>query len=406
MKGGAGFEQGVLSQRPGTVAMRLLFDTVMMASPGGIQLRDELVRSAHEHAPEHCDVVVLARSGASRWPGSDELNVVAVDPPKGRWVGKWRWYHDILPRLAKVHGADVLYSLSGIVSTGLCRSSGVITTCNNMTPFMPEMLRTYPLISRAGFRYAMLRHVVVKSIRRADAVVLHSQHARTMIERCSGDLSAKALVVLTGVPRDMKLDRSAPPSHPYNRRPYFFYLTAIYRYKNHLRLIEAYRQALNQQSSLPDFLVAGLPYDRGYLDEIRAAIAKSGLENRVKYIGVLDRADIPAWIYHADVNFFASLCETNSVILAEILGLGGVLACSNVPPMPEIVSYAAELFDPYSAESMKGAMLRLWNDRHRNAELGSLASKRAAELSWDACGRAIWLAAARAHAAFLERTKK
>jgi glycosyltransferase involved in cell wall biosynthesis len=385
--------------------MRLLFDAVMMASPGLLQLRDELVRSACECAPERCDVVVLARPDACQWPDSDILKVVPVDPPSGRWLGKWRWYHGILPRLAKVHGADVVYSMSGIVSANLCESSGVVTTANNMTPFTPEMMRTYPLISRARFRHAMLRHTMVESMRIADAIVLHSQHAKNMIEPYSGDISSKTFVVLTGVPRDMRLDRAAPPPHLYNKEPYFLYLTAMYRYKNHLRLIEAYRQALEVDRSLPDLLIAGLPYDRNYLNDILSAIAKSGLEDKVKYIGVLDRKDIPAWIYYADVNFFPSLCETNSVILAEILGLGGVLACSNVPPMPEIASYAAELFDPYSAESMKRATLMLWGDRKRNEELRTLALKRAAELSWSACGTTIWQAAAKAHAAFLDRTK-
>jgi len=386
--------------------MRLLIDSVMMRSPGGIQLRNELVRSVEERAPEDCNVVLLVSSGSCRLVDSDKLRVVAVDPPKGYWVGKWNWYNNILPKLAKNHGANVLYSLSGIVSKKLCESFGVVNTANNMMPFTPEILRTYPLFSKSQLRYTLLRHTLITSIKMADAVVLHSQHALNMITPYTGDISSKSFVVLTGVPRDMKFDRSAMPPHPYDGVSYFLYLSAIYSYKNHLGLIEAYRQALSEKNTLPDLLIAGLPADKEYLKKILATIREIGLENKVKYIGVLDREDIPAWIYYADVNFFPSICETNSIVLAEILGLGGVLACSSISSMPEVVSYAAEFFDPYSIDSMKHAIIKLCHNRKRCEELRCLALKRATELSWNVCGATIWQAVMKAQAAFLDRKER
>jgi len=386
--------------------MRLLIDSVMMGSPGGIQLRDELVQSVEECAPKNCDVVLLVSSGSCRWVDSDKLRVVTVDKPRMGWIGKWNWYNNILPKLANNHGANVLYSLSGIVSKKLCKLFGVVNTANNMIPFTLGRLQTYPAISKARLHYALLRRVLVTSIKMADAVVLHSQHALNMITPYTGDISSKTFVVLTGVPRDMKFDRSATPSHPYDGVPYFLYLSAIYSHKNHLRLIEAYRQALDEKSSLPDLLIAGLPADKDYLKKILAMIRKIGLENKVKYIGTLDREDIPAWIYYADVNFFPSICETNSIVLPEILGLGGVLACSGISPMSEVASYAAEFFDPYLIDSMKYVFIKLCHNRKRSDELRYLALKRATELSWNVCGTTIWQAAMKAHAAFLDRKEK
>jgi len=213
-------------------------------------------------------------------------------------------------------------------------------------------------------------------------------------------------MVLTGVPRDMKFDRSASPPHPYDGIFYFPYLSAIYSYKNHLRLIEAYRQAIDEKNSLSDLIIAGLLEDKDYLKKILATIREIGLENKIKYMGVLNREDVPAWIYYADVKFFPSICETNSMVLAEILGLGGVLACSSISPMPEIASYAAELFDPYSIDSIKYVIIKLCHNWKRSEELRYLALKRAKELSWNACGATIWQAAMKAQAAFLDRTER
>jgi glycosyltransferase involved in cell wall biosynthesis len=386
--------------------MRLLIDSVVMRSPGGVQLRDELAQSVEKCAPENCGVVLLVAPKSCQLVNSDKLLVVTVDMPKGHLFGKWNWYNNVLPKLANQHRADVLYSLSGILSRKLQQSFGVVNTANNMIPFTPAIMQMYPLISKNRLRYMLLRQALVLSIKMADAVVLHSQHALNMITPYTGDISSKSFVTLTGVPRDIKFDRAAPPNHPYSNKPYFMYLSAIYSYKNHIRFIEAYRKALDENDSLPDLLIAGMPADKECLANILAKIREVGLETKVKYIGVLNREDIPAWIYYADVNFFPSICETNSVVLSEILGLGGVLACSNISSMPEVASYATELFDPYSIDSMKNTIINLNHNRNRCVELRRLALKRATELSWNACGATIWQAAMKAQAAFLDRKER
>lgn len=385
--------------------MRLLIDSVPLGSPGAIQLRDELARSIEECAPEGCDAVLLMPPGPCKVTSSSKLRVVTVEKPGGGWIGRWRWYNSLLLKIAKEHRANILYSLSGILSKKLCESLGTVTTVNNMIPFTPEMPRLYQLFSKARLRYALLRRAYVESVRMADAVVLHSSHGLDRLKAYTGDISSKTFVVLTGVPRDLGFNRSNPPPHPYDGASYFLYFSAIYPYKNHLGLIEAYRRALNSERQFPDLLLAGLPEDKSHLVRILAAIRKSGLEEKVKYIGVLDRKDIQAWLYYADVNFFPSMCETNSVVVAEILGLGGALACSRIAPLSEVTGYAAELFDPYLVDSMTDVIINLSRDPKRRNELRRHALRRARELSWAACGKAIWQAAMKAKATFENRKR-
>jgi glycosyltransferase involved in cell wall biosynthesis len=380
-------------------------DSVTVGSPGNIQLRDELARSVEEYAPEGSNVVLLMSPGHCKVSGSDKLRVVNVEKPGGGWIGRWKWYHRILPQIAREHGIDVLYSLSGILSKRLCESLGVVTTVNNMLPFTPKSRRLYPIFSKTRLRHALLLRVYVRSLRIADTVVLHSQHGLNMVKPYTGDISSKTFVVLTGVPRDLGFKRSEPPLHPYDGKPYFLYFSAIYPYKNHLNLIEAYRIALNSERQLSKLLIAGLPEDKRQLENILTVIRESDLVGKVKYIGVLDRKDIPAWLYFADVNFFPSTCETNSLVLAEILGLGGVLACSNIPPMSEVAGYAAELFDPYLVDSMTDVIIKLSRNRKRCDQLRCLALKRAKEFSWNLCGETIWQAVMKAKAAFQSRRR-
>jgi glycosyltransferase involved in cell wall biosynthesis len=68
--------------------------------------------------------------------------------------------------------------------------------------------------------------------------------------------------------------------------------------------------------------------------------------------------------------------------------------------MSEVAGYAAEFFDPHSVDSMGDILMKLFKDRGRRHELRRLASKRAEELSWSACGEAIWKAAMKAKSDF------
>ena len=72
-------------------------------------------------------------------------------------------------------------------------------------------------------------------------------------------------------------------------------------------------------------MIAGLPADKSYYKKIQQLIRELNLQEKVEYIGVLNRKDIPAWLYHAHINFFPSCCETNSVVLAEMLGCGAII---------------------------------------------------------------------------------
>ncbi|HML73242.1 MAG TPA: hypothetical protein PKB02_01980 [Anaerohalosphaeraceae bacterium] len=61
------------------------------------------------------------------------------------------------------------------------------------------------------------------------------------------------------------------------------------------------------------------------------------------------------------------------------------------------------MFDPYSVDSIKNVMIKLSENPQRRKELRRLASERAAELSWDACGVAVWKAAMKARDVYLTR---
>jgi glycosyltransferase involved in cell wall biosynthesis len=133
------------------------------------------------------------------------------------------------------------------------------------------------------------------------------------------------------------------------------------------------------------------------------AIADAKLGARVRYLGMVPREDIPGYLHHATINMFPSTCETSSLVQSEILGAAGVMACSNMGPMPEIAGGAAELFDPHDPDTIAACMVRLVGDEARREDLRRRAAARAATLTIETFWAAAWRAALFAHAARRER---
>jgi glycosyltransferase involved in cell wall biosynthesis len=378
-------------------AVRLLMDSVPVLSPGGERLQVELAAAVDRTRPADATALLLRRTDQRQIDGLESIDVLAVNDPVGTLRQKARWLRRQLPRHARRFAATAAFEAGGIFSSRLQRRCGVVTTTNNMVIFAPELMGPMPRLSSGRLRWALLRALSVRSLRLADRVVLHSEHALRTISAFTGDLSPKTVVVHTGVPADTRLDTEEPPPHPWEGRPYLFYLSVIRAPKNHLRLIDAYDAVAARMVEPPDLILAGVLEDPEWLRAIERRIAaRSAAAGRVLYVGRLPRDSIASWLHHATINVFPSLAETNSVIIAEILGAHGVLAASAIASIREVAGSAAAYFDPRDPESIAALIEELSRDPGRRRALRRAARSRAADLSWDACGEAIWDSARRA----------
>lgn len=386
--------------------IRLLIDAVTIGSPGIFQLKFELLISIIKFRPEFCEIILLQNKLNNPLSFIQGCLIDNIKKPGWGWLGRWFWYQYILPNKIKEHNANVVYSLSGILSKSICSICGTVNTVNNMLPFHKDMINHYFFLSLARLKLLLLQKLYIKSSLLADSIILHSTHALKSISEFTGNLANKAFVVLTGIPGKFVFNRLIRKKHPYQNKPYFFYLSTIQWYKNHINLIKAYKIAFSKRIELPDLIIAGYPGDKNYIKKIENEIQKNNLNNHIKYIGVLPHEELPAWMYHTVINIFPSLCETNSVIQSEIIGMHGVMACSNLPPMPEVAGNAAEFFNPYDPDSIAKVILQLYNNKNLCKDLRRRAEKRANNLSWDNCGKVIWNAAEMAFEKFQLKSRK
>ena len=100
----------------------------------------------------------------------------------------------------------------------------------------------------------------------------------------------------------------------------------------------------------------------------------------VEATGWVSDERLDALMRGAAVLVHPSLYEGFGLVLVEAMARGVPVACADATALPETAGGAAELFDPRSAASVAGAIVRALDRRDELAEQGRA---RVAELSWE-----------------------
>lgn len=111
---------------------------------------------------------------------------------------------------------------------------------------------------------------------------------------------------------------------------------------------------------------------------------------RVKRLGYVSDADLPALYSAADAFVFPSVYEGFGLPPLEAMACGTPVVCSNATALPEVVGDAAVLVDPLDAEAITAETLRVLDDAALQAELSSSGRARAAAFTWEAATAKAW----------------
>ncbi len=162
--------------------------------------------------------------------------------------------------------------------------------------------------------------------------------------------------------------------------PFILCLGTLQPRKNLVRMIDAFL-ALKQRTGLPHTLV--LAGRAGWMcDDV---LEKVRVSPDVHYLGYV--ADRLALLRAADLLVQPAVYEGFGLSLLDAFSQGVPVACSNVSSLPEVAGDAAELFDPYSTESITAAMVHVLGSLGRADELRRLGNRRLESFSWDDCAK-------------------
>jgi len=246
-----------------------------------------------------------------------------------------------------------------------------------------------------------LKRVVPESARRATHIIADSHATARDLNELYDIAPSKVTTIHSGVsPRFAPYKgtlyeerRRAYVLKKYNigDAPFVLTVGTLQPRKNHLRLVQAFARLTddawrrtNQLAPLsthhPALVIAG---GKGWLyDEVHAAVARSGLEDRVRFTGFIDDVELPH-IYRAARAFaFPSLYEGFGLPLLEAMASGVPVMSSNVSSLPEVTGDAGLQVDPLDVDALARALDTALYDETWRSEAIQRGQERATQYTW------------------------
>jgi len=159
-------------------------------------------------------------------------------------------------------------------------------------------------------------------------------------------------------------------------RPYFVHLGSLHPRRNIEKLMDAFASVKDAS----DLALVGR-VERPWLS-MAPLIRARKLDGRVKHLGYVGEADLPALLTGAVALTYPSLYEGFGLPVIEAMACGTPVLTSNVSALPETAGGAAFLVDPASTEEIATGLRALLEDPALRERLSEAGLARAAAFSW------------------------
>ena len=276
--------------------------------------------------------------------------------------------------------SDVLFAPGG---THISMFKPAVVLSQNLLPFqISEALRFG--FSLQIFKTITLTFVQSISFRRSEGMIFLSLFAQKTVQKFTGNLMAKSVVIPHGIDFRFRNLKMAKELFPYKKVD-LLYVSTIDHYKHQSKIIK-YTWFLRNKTGWNlklKFIGSARP---SALKEFETAIAFYDPDRLwIEYLGVINFDHMSDYYKETDIAIFASTCENLPNILIEKMASGIPIISTSVGPMPEVLKDAGLYFDIDNYESFSLAITRMVLD----ARLRGVCSERAKILSheynWKIC---------------------
>lgn len=324
--------------------------------------------------PDDLDHVVFALAPfVDAYPeiaGAFETHTVSLSGAlKGARVGVEQTW---LPVQTRRLGIDAVHHLGG--TSTLVGGPPSVLSIHDLQPF--DMPANFHPAKRAWLSMA-----VPRSVRRSRVVLTPSEWVRrTVIDRFGAELDR-----VRAVPHGLPALDSGTPADELRRRydlagDVVLYPTITYPHKDHVTLVRAFsRIAGDRDATL--VLTGGAA---GAEDDLREAIAASGVADRIRRTGAVPRADVVGLVDLATVVAVPSRYEGFGIPVLEAMARGRAVVAADAAALPEVVGDGALLVAPGHVDEWASALAGLLDDPDRRADLGRRGRARAGEFTPEA----------------------
>lgn len=362
---------------------RILIDGTMAKGGGGFTYLVNILPRLTALAPQdRFRVLVRSERLARSIEASPNLEVDLL--PEVSPLQRLRFTYRDLPRLVKAWGADLYFSAGE--SAPLWASCPMIASFRNPNVYTSiEQGWSW----KQQLRLRVLREVSRLSSRACDRIMFVSEDSSQWIGDALNIPAQRRAVVHHGMDAAAWGTHAAAESASAYRSSYILSVSTIYRYKNFVKLIEAYAVLARRRDDIPDLIIIGDDQDSEYAAQMERARLATGedVAERIHILGEVPYADIKEYYAGADLFVFPSYLETFGHPLLEAMASGVPTVAADIPVFREVAGDAAFYADPHKADALASAMEdALFASRAREAMI-KRGRERLGSFSWDATAR-------------------
>jgi glycosyltransferase involved in cell wall biosynthesis len=296
---------------------------------------------------------------------------------------RFRFTYLRAPRIARQWEADLLFSFGDYAP--LWSPCPVIASCQNPNVFteLDQGWVWYDVL-----RLRILRALAGVSARRCARILFVSRDSARWMGDAIGLPEEKRLWLHHGL--DLE-EWAAPGSDraPREEGP-ILSVSSVYRYKNYLRLMEAYALLLRRGLELPDLVIVGEDQDTEYFVQMKELKRQLGeIGERIHFLEGVPYEEIRDHYAAARLFVFPSYLETFGIPLIEALASGLPVVASDIPVFREIAAEAPLYVAPHDTESIAAGIERLLFDEEARRSHAQRSRERAREFSWERSARKL-----------------
>ncbi|MBU1317886.1 MAG: glycosyltransferase family 4 protein [candidate division Zixibacteria bacterium] len=360
--------------------MKIGIKATQIVEGGGQKHLEKLLHNYPSKPGTHLTVFLSERQQNFDFPARRDITYRYFETPGNGLIQRLIWEQTTLRRHIKRENIDVLFEPGnlGLFSRKIPR----VMLIHNLAPFSRTFISTEPPLSK--LRLHLLRLATKISARRAKGIIHLTKFAQSYVNGALGSNRIPQRVIYMGndTQEGIALSRREIYEKYEIKGKLIFSSSHIYRYKNIMELVQAFRLLKERSDQELTLAIAGEPYDKSYTAEINAYIRDHKLEGSVRMLGSIDFRILLSFYAACDLFAFPSELESASLILLEALRMGAPIAASDTALCREVLEDAAVFFDPNDPESMCQAMSNLLGDSTLREALRKLALRRSRQFSW------------------------
>jgi glycosyltransferase involved in cell wall biosynthesis len=359
----------------GARSRRYLIDGTMARGGGGFTyLFNVMPRLARRNPGDRFRLLLRSPRLADAIAPAPNLEVSLL--PEAGLRERLRFTYREAPRIARSWQADLYFSAG--------EYAPVVAPCPRIAAFrnpnvFSDVPDPWPL--RQQLRLWALRGLAELSARSCDRILFVSEDSARWIGDRARIPAARRAVVHHGIDLATWKPSGGGCLHG---SPYILSVSSIYRYKNFVRLVEAYAHLARTMHEVPDLVILGDDQDPDYSAQLRRTIAGTGeLAQRIHLIGEVPYEDVRRYYQNASLFVFPSYLETFGHPLLEAMASGLPVVASDIPVFREIASDAAFYADPHDPQSMARAMGDVLRLEAARELLVKRALERVRDFTWE-----------------------